>query len=121
MIAEGQGTVYLIHFEGKVGGRAEHYVGWTTDLAARVQAHIDGSGSKLMAEVVRLGLGWNVVRTWRGSRTDERRLKNRKRRSLLCPICNPDHWATNAPKGCMDRYSATSEEVGADPQLANLL
>ncbi len=29
------------------------------------------------------------VRTWSGDKTLERRLKNRKKARLLCPVCNP--------------------------------
>lgn len=82
------GTVYLIHFE-RPYQHARHYIGWTEDLSARLQAHRDGCGSALMAAVTRAGIGWVVARTWEGEdRGFERRLHRRKNsRARLCPIC----------------------------------
>lgn len=80
-------TVYLIHFLTPIAGRASHYLGWTTDLPARLRVHASGNGSRLMAEVSRLGIGWIVARTWPGNRHLERRLKRRKDAAGLCPVC----------------------------------
>jgi hypothetical protein len=33
------------------------------------------------------GIGFQIVRTWPGSRSFERKLKNRKNARKLCPIC----------------------------------
>jgi predicted GIY-YIG superfamily endonuclease len=90
-------TVYLIHFERPLGdlsnprGQAQHYIGFTEDLAARLDAHRKGNGSAIMAAVGREGIGWRLVRTWEGGRDVERALKDRKNARRLCPICNP--WA----------------------------
>jgi len=76
------GTVYLIHFERPIGdldnprGQAQHYLGFTEDLEARLEAHRTGNGSAIMAAVARAGVGWHLVRTWAGDRNLERRLKN---------------------------------------------
>lgn len=89
-------VVYLIHFDQAIGGRAWHYMGWTSDLRSRIERHDSGNGSALMAEVGRLSINWLVVRLWSGDRNLERRLKNRKKHATLCPLCNPDTWHTNA-------------------------
>lgn len=87
------GTVYLIHFSEPIGdldnprGQAQHYLGYTEDLEARLEAHRTGNGSAIMAAVARRGIGWRVVRTWEGGRALERRLKDRHNSPKLCPIC----------------------------------
>lgn len=82
------GTVYLIHFERPVR-HAQHYIGWTglELLDTRIERHRAGNGSKLMAHVEGLGIGWSVARTWEGDRGMERRLKKRRNARELCPVC----------------------------------
>lgn len=36
------------------------------------------------------GINYEVVRTWSGNRKLERKLKNRKKSSILCPICQKE-------------------------------
>jgi len=97
-------TVYLIHFEhplGDVGnphGQAQHYIGFTDDLGARLDAHRKGNGSKLMAAVSRAGIGWTLARTWAGGRDLERQLKRRKKARCLCPICEARRVACELSK-----------------------
>ena len=86
-------TVYLIHFEQPIGdldnprGQAQHYLGFTQDLDARLEAHRTGKGSAIMAAVSRASVGWTLARTWEGGRDLERRLKNQHNSPRLCPIC----------------------------------
>jgi hypothetical protein len=94
MIKDVQGTIYLLHFETGIQCRpnarashARHYIGWAYNLDRRIKEHRGGYGSKLLAECKRLGINFVVVRTWRGTRTDERRLHNRKDSPRMCPIC----------------------------------
>lgn len=89
-------TVYLIHFDQPVGnpecahGMAQHYIGFSARLTKRLQAHLHGNGARLMEVVAERGIRWRLARTWTpGTRTLERRLKNRKKARQLCPICNP--------------------------------
>jgi hypothetical protein len=87
------GTVYLIHFDRPIGdldnprGQARHYLGYTEDLDARLAAHRSGNGARLMEVLAERGIGWRLVRTWRGGRDLERRLKDRHNSPRLCPIC----------------------------------
>lgn len=85
------GTVYLIHFDEPIA-HAQHYMGWTSDLEQRLDAHSNGTGSKLMAEVRRRGIPWSVTRTWEGvDRHFERKLKNHKSGPRFCPRCKEHH------------------------------
>jgi len=84
--------VYLIHFKEKLH-HAQHYIGYVeSDLGQRITQHKSGRGARLLAAINEQGIEWNVVRIWRGaSRSFERRLKNRKKARLLCPVCGSRH------------------------------
>jgi hypothetical protein len=90
-------VVYLIHFERPIGdldnprGQARHYLGFTEDLEARLEAHRTGNGSRLMEVVTEAGIGWTVARTWPGDRDLERKLKAQHNGPRLCPICRGVH------------------------------
>lgn len=87
---------YLIHFSKPIGnpnqprGQAQHYLGYTTlPIKRRLEAHIKGRGARITQAAVLAGAELFVVRTWRpGTRGLERQLKNRKRNSHFCPVCN---------------------------------
>ena len=81
-------VVYLIHFERKLS-HAQHYLGYTTDLENRLAAHHCGNGSRLLAEVIRQNINWQLVRTWNGDRTLERKLKRRKKQPPAVPDLQP--------------------------------
>ena len=80
------GTVYLLHFD-RPYGHAAHYTGWTTDLAARLNQHATGHGARLLAVVKAAGIGWELARTWTGTRAVERRLKKQGGAARRCPLC----------------------------------
>lgn len=80
-------VVYLICF-ARPYHHARHYLGTTKDLKSRLATHLAGRGSPLVRAVVRAGIGCTVVRTWKGGRTLERRLKNGKNVPRLCPRCS---------------------------------
>lgn len=87
------GTIYLIHLDRPLG-HAGHYLGWTAqeDPTERVADHFWArSGSKFMAAVARAGCTGRVVRTWAGTRSDERALKDRKNARGICPECLPSY------------------------------
>jgi len=87
---KGEGFVYLIHFNEPFK-HAKHYVGWTTDVESRILCHKEGRGARLMQVLNENGIDWQLVRVWEGaSRGFERKIKNMKKTSLYCPICNPN-------------------------------
>ncbi len=75
------GTVYLIHFDRPLGdlansrGQAQHYLEFTDDLEARLEAHTSGNGARIMEVISNVGISWQLVRTWTGDRNVERKLK----------------------------------------------
>ena len=79
--------IYLIHF-GEAYRHARHYLGSTDDLAERIKSHASGQGARLMQVITDAGISWAVVRTWKGGRLIERKIKNRKQAPALCPICS---------------------------------
>jgi predicted GIY-YIG superfamily endonuclease len=83
------GTVYLLHFDQPVSDHARHYLGWASDLAARLEAHRDGRGARLMEVCKERGITWHLSRTWEGTRTRERAIKDRAESPRLCPDCTP--------------------------------
>ena len=80
------GTVYLVHFDQPYY-HAQHYLGWSEDVNARLDRHLSGNGSKLLRAVSKANIGFRVVRTWDGDRKLERRLHKQKNSPKLCPIC----------------------------------
>ena len=81
------GGVYLLHFE-RPHAHARHYLGYSDDIPSRLKAHKAGRGARLIEVIVGTGNSFVLARTWPGAtRTDERRLKNRKGSPRLCPIC----------------------------------
>lgn len=83
------GTIYLLHFDQPLA-HAKHYIGWTDNLPQRIQDHASGNGARLMQVLRDAGIGFQLVRTWCGTRTDERRLKRRKGTPRLCPVCRKE-------------------------------
>lgn len=90
------GYVYLLHFDRPIapGHPTQHYIGYASDLAHRIQAHArgryngGGNGCARLCEVAKeRGIGFTVARLWLGDRPLERRLKLRKNARRLCPIC----------------------------------
>lgn len=81
-----QGTIYLIHFD-RPYKHAQHYLGWAKQLSARIAHHQDGTGANLLKFVRAAGIPFHMVRTWPGTRTDERVLHNYKNSRGLCPVC----------------------------------
>jgi hypothetical protein len=81
------GTVYLLHF-GRAYNGARHYLGFSTNVPARLKAHKARRGAPLVGAVAARGIGVRVVRQWR--RKDgyfEQNLKRRFDLHSLCPVC----------------------------------
>lgn len=94
------GYVYLIHFDEPYR-HARHYCGYTSkSMKQRMLTHKAGGGARLMAAVTRAGIGWSLVRYWRGNQRDELRFKQRNPKAVhrsgaahglerYCPLCHP--------------------------------
>ena len=79
-------TVYLLHFDTPLH-HAQHYMGFTDNLEARLLHHRGGTGARLMEVLREHNIGFSLVRTWDGDRNKERRLKKWKNGRQLCPVC----------------------------------
>jgi predicted GIY-YIG superfamily endonuclease len=82
------GSVYLVHFARRYK-TAQHYMGFSTDIPARVKAHRAGRGAPLLGAITKRGIPWSVVRTWK--RKDgyfEQHLKRSYALKELCPVCS---------------------------------
>src|ERR671932_347148 len=79
-------TVYLLHFTQRYK-HAGRYLGSSTNLTRRLQAHAKGQGARLLAVVHAAGITWTLARTWEGGKQRERQLKRRGGASRRCPIC----------------------------------
>lgn len=80
------GTVYMLHFDRPVR-HARHYRGWAKELDVRMAHHRAGTGAKLTALAVKLGIGWETVLAIPGDKNLERQLHNRGGASRICPKC----------------------------------
>ena len=87
------GTIYLLHFDQPYQ-HARHYTGWTSDLDARLAEHAAGRGARLLAVIGDAGIGFQLARTWTGTRTRERRLKQSGGARRRCPLCGVTPTAT---------------------------
>ncbi len=77
------GVVYLLHFD-RPYKHARHYTQQpAADLDARLAEHEAGRGARFTAVVA--GVGWTLARTWPGTRTRERQIKNQGGASRCCP------------------------------------
>lgn len=91
--------IYLIHFDepypskgaGGTERHVKHYIGYSEDVGQRFDKHTAGQGNPLMRAVGERGIGFKVVRTWPGTRAEERQLKRQKNSSRLCPVCQKEH------------------------------
>jgi len=80
------GTVYLLHFH-RPYAHARHYTDWTTNLTQRLAEHATGHGARLLAVIRGAGIGWQLARTWPGTRHTERALKRQGGAPRRCPLC----------------------------------
>ena len=87
------GTIYLICMSRRYE-HARHYLGWTgkDDVEERLGHHRAGNGSRLLRAAVQCGIELEVVRTWRGTRGDERVMHRRRSNVRYCPRCSERPW-----------------------------
>lgn len=85
--------IYVLHFHTRLA-HAEHYVGSTQNLKARLAAHAEGHGSRLTRELHRRGTAWTLSALYETSKRNqlriERTLKQQKNGPRYCTLCNPD-------------------------------
>ena len=92
------GTVYLLHFDRRYA-HAAHYTGWAANLTARLGEHAAGRGARLIEVIQAAGIGWQLARTWPGSRATERALKRQGGASRRCPLCGITPRTRTTPGG----------------------
>lgn len=71
--------IYILKFSEPIS-HAKYYMGYCADgrLKQRIAEHKRGEGARLTQVAVERGISFEVVVTMKGSRADERRLKNQK-------------------------------------------
>lgn len=88
-------TVYLLHFSAPVKNRCTHYLGYTKNLAARMERHRTGRGAKLCALAVEENIAFEIAQTWEvpigQGRPLEIALKARHNHARLCPLCKANN------------------------------
>lgn len=78
--------LYVIELERPIGdvnnphGAARYYLGYCGDsrLSQRLREHRSGAGAAILRAANQQGIAWRVVLTLRGTRADERAIKNQK-------------------------------------------
>ena len=84
-----QDVCYLIHFEKPLDGSGvQHYLGFAPDLRQRIEKHRKSKGARLTARANHLGIGWRVVRVWRGADWKSEKYLKGLGASNLCPHCS---------------------------------
>lgn len=85
-----RGRLYLLHFDTPYR-HAAHYLGYAGEgIRRRLDEHRAGRGARLTQVVRSAGIGWTVARMWKGTRKDERRLKQWNGLAQVCPLCRPN-------------------------------
>ena len=116
------GTVYLVHLDGGLPmdarRTAQHYIGWARNVSARLAHHRAGSGANFLRVAGERGIAFDVVRTWPGDRTLERRIKRRHEAPRLCPTCRgrrPDDPAEAAERADSARGAVNGDRPRSGP------
>lgn len=82
------GVVYILHFSRPLA-HASHYGGWALvhRLDQRIDEHLAGRGSRLVAAAVSAGIEVGFARAMMGTLDDERRIKRGGHLRNFCPEC----------------------------------
>lgn len=100
------GTIYLVHLHQPYR-HARHYLGWAADVERRLAEHRAGCGSPLLRAASAAGISFDVVRTWPGTRFEERRLHRFKNTpARLCPTCRDEPTTGQASRHRTRRAAA---------------
>lgn len=83
--------IYLIHFDEPYY-HAQHYLGATTDIQSRINAHANGHGACLMTAIMDVNIPWRLAKLWTSDAgfVGEQWAKKQKNGPAYCPICKPD-------------------------------
>jgi ribosomal protein S18 acetylase RimI-like enzyme/predicted GIY-YIG superfamily endonuclease len=86
-----KGYVYVLHFEAKLAGHAQHYVGCTADPLTRLVCHAHGHSSSIMRAVKKAGIPFRLAYLGECKRTQmkrlERQCKGWKNAHEFCEVC----------------------------------
>jgi hypothetical protein len=81
--------VYLLHFSEPYQ-HAQHYLGYSSQIIARLATHRAGRGVPLTQAACKAGIEIHLARRWpKGTKGLERLLRRQHANTRLCPICNP--------------------------------
>lgn len=89
-------TLYIVHLSRKIADHAQHYMGSTENLQARLKDHMAGRGSAMLAWARAEGISFALTYAAAGSRNDERYIKDNRKLAELCSICRPFALAKRA-------------------------
>ena len=104
--------VYLLHLDPPYL-HARHYLGWTQDLAGRLEAHREGRGARLLEVQKQASGSFHLARTWPGGRDRERAIKDRHEAPRLCPECSDHPRPVQAGKSAAPTEPEERREAGA--------
>jgi hypothetical protein len=94
-------------------GFAEHYLGISDDVPARLTEHETGRGAVVTGHVRKAGIGWELVRIWEDiNRDEERRLKENPA-GRWCPRHGVERVMSRDPV-----YAAVMDRARANFRLA---
>lgn len=90
--------IYVLHFREKLK-HAQHYIGCTTKLSQRLEAHACGAGSNLCRVLRDKGIEWQLGGlmqcTFTRMRQLERGLKEQANSSRYCELCTKNPYRFN--------------------------
>jgi predicted GIY-YIG superfamily endonuclease len=78
---------YLLHFERPIYG-AQHYLGWSVDIARRVRLHLTGRGARLVRQALKAGIDVHLVRIWPTALRQQEYVLKRQAPKRYCPRCH---------------------------------
>lgn len=87
------GWIYVLHFDPPYA-HAKHYVGFAEQPDKRIQEQLTSTGrrpSPLVRAAVASGARVLVVACFRGTRDEERRLKDGGTACRFCPLCRGEY------------------------------
>lgn len=79
------GVIYCLLLDRPLSDNhtSQAYIGFTSDLSTRLSHHARGIGARYTRAAKQRGIHWRIVRAWRGTRSDERRIKRMKNGRLI--------------------------------------